>query len=73
MKIISADDLKNTKRLLCFDLDGTLTQHRSRMPQANKDLLKRLDAKYKLIMVGAGNAPRIYNQMEQHGGMHEAN
>ena len=65
MKIVSADDLKNVKRLLCFDLDGTLTQHRSHMPDANKKLLERLDAKYKLIMVGAGNAPRIYNQMEQ--------
>ena len=48
-----------------FDLDGTLSQHKSHLPQANKDLIKRLDAKYKLIMVGAGNAPRIYNQMEQ--------
>lgn len=65
MKIVSAGDLKNEKRLLCFDLDGTLTQHRSHMPDANKKLLERLDAKYKLIMVGAGNAPRIYNQMEQ--------
>ena len=25
-----------------------------------------LDSKYKVIMVGAGNAPRIYNQMEQY-------
>ena len=65
MKIVSADDLKNVKRLLCFDLDGTLTQHRSRMPQANKDLLQKLTEKYKGIMGGAGNAPRIYNQMEQ--------
>ena len=65
MKIVSADDLKNVKRLLCFDLDGTLTQHRSRMPQANQDLLQKLTEKYKVIMVGAGNAPRIYNQMEQ--------
>lgn len=65
MKIVSADDLKNVKRLLCFDLDGTLTQHRSCMPQENKDLLQKLTEKYKVIMVGAGNAPRIYNQMEQ--------
>ena len=65
MKIVSADDLKNVKRLLCFDLDGTLTQHRSCMPQENRDLLQKLTEKYKVIMVGAGNAPRIYNQMEQ--------
>ena len=65
MKITGSNDLKGPKKLLCFDLDGTLSQHKSHLPQANKDLIKRLDAKYKLIMVGAGNAPRIYNQMEQ--------
>ena len=65
MRISSENDLKTRKKLLCFDLDGTLSQHKSHLPQANKDLLKRLDAEYKLIMVGAGNAPRIYNQMEQ--------
>ena len=65
MKIINACDLKNVKRLLCFDLDGTLTQHKSHMSQENKDLLQKLTEKYKVIMVGAGNAPRIYNQMEQ--------
>lgn len=66
MRISSANELKNAKRLICFDLDGTLSQHKSHMPQANKDLLKKLDTEYKLIMVGAGNAPRIYNQMEQY-------
>ena len=65
MRVVSAKELKSAKRLVCFDLDGTLSQHKSHMPQANKDLLKKLDSKYKLIMVGAGNAPRIYNQMEQ--------
>lgn len=65
MKIISTEDLKNVKRLLCFDLDGTLTQHKSHMPDENKKLLQELTEKYKVIMVGAGNAPRIYNQMEQ--------
>ena len=64
MRICCKNDLKTEKKLLCFDLDGTLSQHKSHMPQANKELLKSLDAKYKLIMVGAGNAPRIYNQME---------
>jgi hydroxymethylpyrimidine pyrophosphatase-like HAD family hydrolase len=65
MKIISTEDLTNVKRLLCFDLDGTLTQHKSHMPDENKKLLQELTEKYKVIMVGAGNAPRIYNQMEQ--------
>ena len=66
MRISSVNEIKSAKRLICFDLDGTLSQHKSHIPQANKDLLKKLDAEYKLIMVGAGNAPRIYNQMEQY-------
>ena len=66
MKVTKSDELKCPKRLLCFDLDGTLSQHKSHMPQANRDILKKLDEKYKVIMVGAGNAPRIYNQMEQY-------
>ncbi len=65
MRICSKNDLNAKKRLLCFDLDGTLSQHKTHLPQANKDLLNRLNSEYKLIMVGAGNAPRIYNQMEQ--------
>lgn len=43
MRISSANELKNAKRLICFDLDGTLSQHKCHMPQANKDLLKKLD------------------------------
>lgn len=66
MRVFKETDLKAPKKLLCFDLDGTLSQHKSHLPQANKDELNRLSQKYKLIMVGAGNAPRIYNQMEQY-------
>ena len=65
VRVRSEKDLKASKRLLCFDLDGTLSQHKSHMPQENRELLRRLGEKYKLVMVGAGNAPRIYNQMEQ--------
>ena len=39
MKITSANDIKSPKKLICFDLDGTLSQHKSHMPQANKDVL----------------------------------
>ena len=52
------------KKLICFDLDGTLTQHRSPLDDANRAVLDRLNKKYKLLMVGAGGAERIYNQME---------
>ena len=51
------------KKLICFDLDGTLSQHRSPLEAENRSLLDRLSKKYKLIMVGAGNCPRIYRQM----------
>lgn len=53
------------KKLICFDLDGTLTQHRSPLEQKNRAILEALDKKYKIIMVGAGGTERIYNQMQQ--------
>lgn len=51
------------KKLLCFDLDGTLTQHRSKLEDKNTELLSELQKKYKVIMVGAGGCERIYHQM----------
>ena len=54
------------KRLICFDLDGTLTQHRSPLDEKNKAVLDKLGKKYKLLMVGAGGAERIYGQMGQY-------
>ena len=51
------------KRLVAIDLDATLSQHRTKPPEANLEALKELEKKYKCIMVGAGNAPRIYRQM----------
>jgi len=54
------------KRLICFDLDGTLTQHRSLLEDNKKELLDRLKEKYKVIMVGAGAAHRIYTQMGEY-------
>ena len=54
------------KRLICMDLDGTLTQHRSKLEATNTEILDRLRAKYKLLMVGAGNVPRINGQMNNY-------
>jgi HAD superfamily hydrolase (TIGR01484 family) len=54
------------KKLLCFDLDGTLTQHRTKLGEENRRVLDELGKRYKLIMVGAGNAPRIYGQMNDY-------
>lgn len=54
------------KRLICFDLDGTLTQHRSPLGEENRAVLDMLQEKYKVIMVGAGAAARIYKQMMEY-------
>ena len=51
------------KRLVAIDLDATLSQHRTKPPEENLAALKELEKKCKCIMVGAGNAPRIYRQM----------
>lgn len=54
------------KKLICFDLDGTLTQHRSKLEKENKEVLDELGKKYKMVMVGAGGAERIYAQMNEY-------
>ena len=50
-------------KLIAMDLDGTLTQHRASLGEKNKEMLDALSKKYKLVMVGAGQARRIFNQM----------
>ena len=54
------------KKLICFDLDGTLTQHRSKLEKENIEVLDKLKEKYKLIMVGAGTVTRIHTQMDEY-------
>ena len=51
------------KKVVAFDLDATLCQHRSPVPWKNLKALEQLCGKYKCVMSGAGNAPRIYGQM----------
>ncbi len=53
-------------KLIAFDLDGTITQHKQHMIKENREALDALRAKYKLVMVGAGQVMRIFNQMEQY-------
>jgi len=55
--------MKNIK-VIAFDLDGTLTQHKTKLDPVNRSVLEKLAEKYKLIMVGAGNAMRIFNQLD---------
>ena len=54
------------KKLICFDLDGTLTQHRTPLGEESKAVLDALGKKFKLIMVGAGGADRINKQMNNY-------
>lgn len=50
-------------KVFAFDLDGTLTQHKTPLDEKNREILERLAAKYTLIMVGAGNYMRIHDQI----------
>lgn len=52
-------------KLVAFDLDGTLTQHRTKVPEKHRQILVKLSKKYKLLMVGAGQCHRIFTQMEE--------
>ena len=55
-------DIKNIK-LIAMDLDGTLTQHKEQLSPEHRAILDSLSKKYTLIMVGAGQARRIFSQM----------
>ena len=55
------------KKLICFDLDGTLTQHRTKLDKKNKEFLDDLiRSGYRVIMVGAGTCERIYQQIDNY-------
>ena len=56
---------KSKIKVIAMDLDGTLTQHKQHMTDECKATLIALSKKYKLLMVGAGQVYRIFNQMEQ--------
>lgn len=51
-------------KLIAFDLDGTLTQHKTKLSPEHRQLLDALGKKYKLLMAGAGMCPRIFAQMD---------
>lgn len=56
---------KNKIKIVAFDLDGTLTQHKTKLSNENRAVLEKLSEKYKLLMVGAGTCRRIFNQMDR--------
>ena len=50
-------------KVFAFDLDGTLTQHKTPLDDKNRAVLEKLDRKYTLLTVGAGNCMRIHHQL----------
>ena len=65
-----ANDLRRAAaaaRLVAFDLDGTLTQHKSPMSPGIRAALDALRGRgLRLLMVGAGSCARIARQMENY-------
>lgn len=55
---------KEKLKVIAMDLDGTLTQHKQPMTPRCRQTLETLAKKYTLVMVGAGQVMRIFNQME---------
>lgn len=55
----------NKIKIIALDLDGTITQHKQTPTRENKQALIALSKKYKLLMAGAGQAKRIFNQLEK--------
>lgn len=50
-------------KLIAFDLDGTLTQHKTKLSDKHRAVLEKLNEKYMLVMAGAGQCERIFAQM----------
>ena len=50
-------------KVFAFDLDGTLTQHKTPLDDKNRAVLQKLAERYTLLMVGAGGCMRIHNQL----------
>lgn len=51
-------------KLIAMDLDGTLTQHKSKLDDVCRDTLNKLSRHYRLVMVCAGSCERVYSQLE---------
>ena len=52
-------------KVIAMDLDGTLTQHKTPLSAEHRAVLTALSKKYKLLMAGAGQVMRVFNQLEK--------
>ena len=50
-------------KVFAFDLDGTLTQHKTPIDERNRAVLRGLAERHVPVMVGAGNCMRIHGQV----------
>ncbi len=50
-------------KVIAMDLDGTLTQHKTPLSAEHRAVLTELSKRYTLLMVGAGQVMRIFNQL----------
>lgn len=56
---------KSKIKVIAFDLDGTLTQHKTKLDEETNRTLSALSDKYRLLMAGAGTCRRIFEQMNR--------
>lgn len=54
-------------KLIAMDMDGTITQHKSKLEEKNREILYKLKEKYKVVIIGAGVCERIHKQLELDG------
>ncbi|NLJ79852.1 MAG: HAD-IIB family hydrolase [Firmicutes bacterium] len=52
-------------KLIGFDLDGTLTQHKTPIDARNRNVLAKLKEDYFVVMVAAGSCERVYHQLKE--------
>lgn len=56
--------MKKRYKVVALDLDGTVTQHKSKLNAENLNILKKLMEKYQVVFVGAGTCERIFHQLD---------
>jgi len=55
----------NKIKLVGLDLDGTITQHKTKLEEKNKRVLQEICRKYKAVIVAAGACQRVFEQLNR--------
>lgn len=53
-------------KLIALDLDGTITQHKTKLEPENRYMLDKLMERYRMVIIGAGDCQRIWEQMNRY-------